>query len=375
MGGRVAETEVVVVGGGPAGLATALELRQRGIDVVVVEASTPPVDKACGEGIMPDGVARLLSMGVELDERQYGRIRGIRYLDGERIAEAAFPSHCALGVRRTILHEALSERAAEAGAVLAWGERALGLSARGVVTARGEILARWIVGADGLSSAVRHWSGLEGSSRGHPRFGVRRHFLIEPWSDRVEVYWGDHCEAYVTPLGSDEVGVALLWSGAKANFPELLQRHPALVSRLEGAEPSSPARGKGPLDRRVASVAKGRVALVGDAAGYRDAITGEGLSLAFHQAAALAEAIAGEDLVAYERQVARLDTLPNALIAALLYVERRPAVRRRLIDTLAANPALFARLLAIHVREQPVTSLGVRGVLKLAVGLLPSATA
>jgi flavin-dependent dehydrogenase len=375
VGGRVAETEVVVVGGGPAGLATALELRQRDIDVVVVETSTPPVDKACGEGIMPDGVARLVSMGVALDERQCGRIRGIRYLDGERIAEATFPSHPALGVRRTVLHAAMCERAAEAGAVLVWGERALGFSARGVVTARGEISADWIVGADGLNSAVRRWSGLERASRRHPRFGVRRHFLVEPWSDLVEVYWGERCEAYVTPVGPDEVGVALLWSGEKAKFQELLERHPSLMTRLEGAEPSSPARGKGPLQRQVAGVTKGRVALVGDAAGYRDAITGEGLSLAFHQAAALAEAIEGGDLVAFERRVARLAALPNALIAALLHVERRPAVRCRLIDTLAANPALFARLLAIHVREQPVRSLGIGGVLKLAAGLLPSATA
>lgn len=374
MGDRVAETEVVVVGGGPAGLATALELRRRDIDVVVVEATQPPIDKACGEGIMPDGVLRLESLGVRIADRQCREIRGIRYLDGERIAEATFPNRSALGVRRTVLHTAMFERAAEMGAALLWGDRVLGLTSGGVVTARGEISARWIVGADGLGSRIRRWSGLERPSRGQRRFGVRRHYRIAPWSDLVEVYWDHGCEAYVTPVGSHEVGVALLWSGAKANFEELLGRHPELARRLEGAEPASRARGKGPLHRRVDGVAKGRMALVGDAAGYRDAITGEGLSLAFHQAAALAEAIAEGDLTVYERRAARLVALPNALIAGLLLIERHPAARHRLIDTLAANPDLFARLLAIHAREQPVKSLGMGGALKLAVGLLHPAT-
>jgi len=117
------------------------------------------------------------------------------------------------------------------------------------------------------------------------------------------------------------------------------------------------------------------VALVGDAAGYRDAITGEGLSLAFHQAAALAAAIERADPREYEKRHRRLVTLPNTLIAGLLFVEQRPYLRHRLIETLAGSPDLFSRLLAIHAREQPLSSLGLGGAAKLASGLLRPASA
>ncbi len=370
MAGRAHDREVVVIGGGPAGLATAIELRQRGIEVMVLEGSRPPVDKACGEGIMPEGVARLKAMGIDLEQRACYKIRGIRYIDGETVAEARFPLRCAMGVRRTELHTAMVERAVDCGAELVWGEKVQGVSAQGVMTERGRISARWIVGADGLRSRVRRWAGLEGSLIGPQRFGVRRHFRSQPWTDLVEVYWGSECEAYVTPVGSSEVGVALLWSGQKAKFEQLLARHPALERRLQGAEPSSRVRGAGPLRHRASRIASERVVLVGDAAGYRDAITGEGLSLAFLQASALAVAIENDDLLEYERRVARLARLPNALIAGLLFVERRPVLRHRLIETLADSPALFSRLLAIHSREQPLRSLGLGGAARLTVGLL-----
>ncbi|MGB5162152.1 MAG: NAD(P)/FAD-dependent oxidoreductase [Thermoanaerobaculia bacterium] len=374
MGARLVDREVVVVGGGPAGLATALELRRRDIDVMVVDGARPPIDKACGEGIMPDGAERLRSMRVELAEAGH-EIRGIRYLDGQTVAEASFPSTPAIGVRRTELHAAMVEQARKSGAELAWGEKVLGITDQGVMTKRGQISARWIVGADGLSSKVRRWAGFESSPRGLRRFGVRRHFRMEPWTDRVEVYWGSHCEAYVTPVGPGEVGVALLWSGEKANFEQLLRRHPKLERRLRGGEPSSRVRGIGPLRCGVSRVADRRVALVGDAAGYRDAITGEGLSLAFHQAAALAASIERKDLAEYESRYRRLVALPNALIAGLLFVEQRPYLRHRLIETLASSPDLFSRLLAIHAREQPLRSLGLGATVKLTLGLLRPASA
>ena len=370
MVGKGVDRDVVVVGGGPAGLATATELAQRGIGTVVVDKSHPPIDKACGEGIMPDGVERLRSMGVKLDRRAHHEIRGIRYLDGETVAEARFPSGSAVGIRRTELHVALVERAEESGVELAWGREVRGISEQGVMTERGPIMARWIVGADGLRSRVRAWAGLESPYQGPQRFGVRRHYRVEPWTDLVEVYWGCRCEAYVTPIGPSEVGVALLWSGKKANFEQLLARHPALERRLRDAPPTSRSRGTGPLRRGATRVASGRVALVGDAAGYRDAITGEGLSMAFHQASALAASIESDSLTDYERRLTGLTRVPNILIESLLFVERHPYLRHRLIETLAGNPDLFADLLAIHARERSLRSLGLGATLRLAVGLL-----
>ena len=153
-------------------------------------------------------------------------------------------------------------------------------------------------------------------------------------------------------------------------FDRLLEKFPGLRARLAGATASGRDRGAGPLAQRARVVVEGRVALVGDAAGYLDAITGEGLSLAFHQATSLAQAISSGDLDSYAKQWRRSSALPFALIRALLVAERRPWLRRRLIRTLAEEPGLFARLLAIHARERPLRALGVDNTCRLVWGLL-----
>lgn len=408
--------DLVVVGAGPAGLALAIRARQVGLSVTVLDrAPRPPVDKACGEGIMPDGLARLTELGVRIPDADGAPFRGIRYLDGETVAEGTFPERPAraggggkpgagLGVRRTVLHRVLVNRALAAGVELRWGVRATGLAASsgavgdpelpGVSAGEGAVVrGRVLVGADGLRSAVRRWAGLEGASgsvragrpgssgpsgvsgrnrRAQDRFGVRRHYRIAPWSDRVEVRWADRCEAYVTPVGPELVGVAMLWSGAPASFDGLLARFPDLARRLAGAPAASRDRGCGPLRQRPLGVVRGRIALVGDASGYLDAITGEGLSLAFHQAFALAEAarrvVAGEarDLGAYARAHRRLRRLPETLIRLLLVAERRPRLRRRTVRALAADPELFDRLLALHAGAVTPRELGPSGGLALA---------
>lgn len=348
-----------------------MELRRRHQEVVVIDARCPPIDKACGEGIMPEGLEILRSLGVEIASDKAARFRGIRYVDGEEIAEARFPGAAhGLGVRRTILHAAMVDRAISMGVRCHWGQRVEGLVDKGIRTHEGLVQADWIVGADGLRSAVRDWAGLRRSSRRFERYGVRRHFALQPWSDLVEVYWAEGCEAYVTPVSGTEVGVALLWSGEKGGFNRLIQRFPSLSARLEGSQVTSRDRGLGPLEQRCRRVVHGRVALVGDAAGYRDAITGEGISLALLQASALARAIEMQDLSTYERQARRLNTLPFAFIRMLLEVEARPRLRRRFIAALNREPSLFAQLLAVHTRQEPVRQVGISVLARLIRGLL-----
>lgn len=375
-------TDVVVVGGGPAGLALAIRARERGLTVRLVDRARPPIDKACGEGVMPDGVACLGRLGVRLGP-EARPFCGIRWIEGEWVAEGRFPGGPGLGVRRLRLHEALVERAEGMGVELLWGTRVTGLAGgpgepRGVETEDGEISARWIVGADGLRSRVRRWAGLEAPPARRRRFGVRRHFRLAPWTDRVEVYWADGCEAYVTPVGPAEVGVALLWDDGRiagpTGFEPLLAGFPNLARRLADAAPLSRDRGWGPLEQRVRGVHRGRLALLGDASGYVDAITGEGLSLALHQAFALVEAFEAGDLRLYASASRRIRRLPDLLTRALLAVERRPRLRRRLLSALAADGELFSRILAVHCRELPVSGLGPGGALRLlrgAVGIYP----
>lgn len=364
--------DLVVVGGGPAGLATALGANRAGLDVTVLERFQPVVDKACGEGLMPDAAAHLRDLGVELGPGRSFPFRGIRYVDGEVVAEGTFPGAGGLGVRRLALHEALVRRAEEAGVRLLWGVGARGLAPApnggwaGVETDQGRISARWIVGADGLLSRVRRWAGLEKPPGGFRRFGVRRHYTLAPWTDCVEVHWGPGCEAYVTPVGPDLVGVAMLWSGEKLGFDGLLARFPALRGRLAGAPVASRDRGAGPLHQRVRGVCRGNLALVGDAAGYLDAITGEGLAVALHQSAALVDALRTGSLAGYAVASRRIHRLPDAMTSLMLALERRPRLRTRAIRALAAEPALFSLLLGIHGRLLPARSLGLDGALRLA---------
>jgi flavin-dependent dehydrogenase len=369
---------LLVVGGGPAGLAVAIGARLAGLDVTVLDRSHPPIDKACGEGLMPDAVAHLRALGVEIAADASFSFRGIRYIDGEVAAEGVFPGCGGLGVRRVALQRALVRRAEEVGVRLAWGTRVTGLSPgppyAGVVAGDRLLTGQWIVGADGLLSRVRLWAGLAGpraaATAAERRFGVRRHYAIAPWSDCVEVYWGPGAEAYVTPVAPAQVGIALLWSGGASDFDTLLAHFPAVRARLAGVPIASRDRGAGPLQQRVRGVVRGNLALVGDAAGYLDAITGEGLAVAFHEAAALVAALGAGNLAPYAAAHRRINRLPNTMTSLVLACERRPRLRARAIRALAAEPALFSRLLGIHGRTLPARDLGLDGALRLAWRLI-----
>jgi len=164
-------TDLFVAGGGPAGLCTAIAARRRGLDVIVADASRPPIDKACGEGIMPDGLAAARILGLSLDQLPGYHFPGIRFWDGEKSVEAMFPRGPGLGLRRTVLHEALVRHAAAAGVQFAWGMPVTGVENGAVLLDDERITTRWIVGADGSQSRVRHWAGLDTTRGLRQRYG------------------------------------------------------------------------------------------------------------------------------------------------------------------------------------------------------------
>ncbi len=344
--------DVLVVGGGPAGLVTALECRRQGLGVLLVDRSHPPRDKACGEGLMPGAVRALARLGI--DAAALGcPFAGIRYLSGARTAHGAFREGCGVGVRRTTLQAQLAQHAEEAGVELRWDCRVEGIEAGlaatdrrvRVSTSEGPLEAHYLVAADGLLSPLRRAAGLAAPPARRRRFGVRRHYRIAPWTDCVEVTWQSSGEAYVTPVDSETVGVAMLWSGSKANFDRRLAVFPRLRERLQGAEITSRDRGAGPFEQRARSVVCGRLALVGDAAGYLDAITGEGIGLALRQSAPLAEALANDNLDPYRRSFPHLGRRVRLVTRALLRLRTVPPLRHGLVTLFAASPRLFSQVL------------------------------
>ncbi|HYM06270.1 MAG TPA: FAD-dependent monooxygenase [Terriglobales bacterium] len=342
-------TDVFVIGGGPAGIAAALAARQRGLEVTVADSCSPPIDKPCGEGLMPDGLSALQKLGVSLPPMEAHRFRGIRFVSGEFSVAAVFPNGSAYGVRRTSLHRIMVEQAERVGVRFLWRAVVTGLQSDGVLVKGQLVPSRWIVGADGSGSRVRRWAGLDVHQKMEQRFAFRRHYRVAPWAEFMELHWGTRCQIYVTPVAADEVCVALISRDPGLRLEEAISEFPEVAERLRGAEYGSAERGAISVTRRLARVCNGRVALIGDASGGVDAITGEGLCLAFKQADLLGTCLASGNLAPYQAGHRALARRPAMMARLMLLLERRERLRRRVMRAFVAEPKLFARLLATHV--------------------------
>jgi 2-polyprenyl-6-methoxyphenol hydroxylase-like FAD-dependent oxidoreductase len=391
------DTDVLIAGGGPAGLAAAIAARHAGLTVMLADPDRPPIDKACGEGIMPAGIAALRQLGIELLPGQFSALAGMRFVDAHGAVDAVFPHGRGCGVRRTTLHQAMVERAEQAGVELLWGSRVsfhprLRNHNRGWERASGKegilldgrgVRCRWLIGADGQNSRLRAQAGLDGPRGVRRRFGFRCHYATAPRSEFVEVHWGEHGQMYVTPVACDQVCVALLTHGpnkpntrllasaGRAGDPildEARAHFPAVAARLEGARRLTRMRGSLTVTRSLPLVWRENLALIGEASGSVDAITGEGLTMAFQQALALAAALAAGDLRLYQAAHRRIMRRPNFMNRLLLNMDRHASLRQRVLRAFCAEPGLFARMLAIHVGES--SCLGVRGTVSLGWRLL-----
>jgi flavin-dependent dehydrogenase len=141
--------------------------------------------------------------------------------------------------------------------------------------------------------------------------------------------------------------------------PAALRQFPALSARLEGVMETSEERGAVTASRQLRRVVAGNVALIGDASGSVDAISGEGLCLGFHQALALADAMESGDFAQYETAHRRLGIRPRLMADLMLSIDRWPRLRQRALPALAAHPDLFRGLLAMHVGAARTTDFAV----------------
>jgi menaquinone-9 beta-reductase len=394
----VTQPDILVVGAGPAGLAAAIASANKGLQVEVVDAMRPPIDKACGEGLMPNALEALSALGFDLN-RDFRRsenhpIGGIRFLneppkdhrrqqgqlygqtESPTTTEATLPNGPGRGIRRTVLHQLLLDRAHALGVRFHWQNsvKSIEPTATGHLlhTNRQTLRARYLIGADGHQSRVAAWAGLTDATIHSRRIGLRQHYAIAPWTNFVEVYWSNLGQAYVTPTSSSEVCVAFVSTKKFRTADEALTHFPTLQRHIGAATLSSAPRGAITLGRTLRRVTTNNIALVGDASGSVDAVTGEGLCLSFRQASALATALDADSLALYQRAHRDIQLLPNLISRSLLLMDRSPRLRARVLNSLERYPILFQRILEVHVNHRACIFPGIDELLASGLHMLTS---
>jgi menaquinone-9 beta-reductase len=390
----VLETDVVIVGAGPSGATTALLLARQGHKVVVIDRARFPRDKACGEGLMPPGVGvlRRLALYDEVMATGARPLHGVthQHPGGSPATYAPFPPPptggpaAGLGIRRStfdaVLVDALRR---EPNVTLREGERVTALfkdgsnTIRGVVGESEEISAQVVVGADGLHSAVRGWAGLSirGPRRG--RYGLAGHWRLDVrHRQAITVTLCDGHEWYEAPVGPDLLLVSLL---SRRSSPPITARTYEAAARegvpaLRKAELVAPPLGAAQFRQRASAVAEGRIFLVGDAAGYDDPTTAEGLAigmllaerLSAHAGDLLSGRISHADATRrYRVDHAGLVRERRRLTRLALLMARSPRLSRRAIARAAADPTTLSKLLAINCGYQTFAELSARDWLSL----------
>ena len=404
--------DAIIVGASLAGSATAIHLARAGRSVLLVDRAMFPRRKSCGEGMFPRGVVELDDLGVLPRLRGFcAPVSSLRFTMDGLSAEAPVgrESRGALGVQRWRLDEVMMVRAREIGVEVRLGVEAqklkrvestspphsrspstergrsegiLNVDGRFTIDVDGAEGARMIVAADGLRSGLRRQAGLDVPSRGR-RYGVSAHWqMAEPVAPRVDVFYAHGYEVYTTPVGERLLNVAVMMRRDRVRElgGRLVDGYKMLVR--QAIEPSTALElvdeplTVGPFPASAKAAWRDNLVLVGDAAGFFDGITGDGMSLALLSARRCAAAIdevlttgSSEPLRVYDRYRRRLARNSTLLGHLNLFLAAWPPLGRSSIRNLARHPGTFSKLLAINNGDLELAGLTPRDVLALAVGL------
>ena len=362
------DAEVAVVGAGPAGAAAALFAARRGHRVVVFDKQAFPRDKPCGEGLMPGGRPALRELGLEDAIVSGGAppLQGIQFgLAGQRPVAVPFPEHAGeqagLGIRRLTFDARLVDALGHDSHIqfhpqteardIRTGDGGIA----SVITAAGEVRARVVVVADGLRSPFRHRLGWTVGPRPPYRYGIVAHWTmdapVDPW---VRITFDHGLEVYEGPVAGNQRMVGLLcyqdrmreFGGRlEARYREIAR---ALRPALRDADLVGSVSAVGPFWHHASTVAQDGVFLIGDAAGFTDPITGEGIAAGLRQARAFAAALESVNPERTYRQAhRRLTKDPRRVAALFLRLSRTPALVERAMRSHERAPQTLTTLLGI----------------------------
>lgn len=356
-----------IIGGGPSGLTNALFLASKGHQIKVFERGIWPIDKVCGEGIMPSGHQILQDLGVikYLDPNRYQLFDGIDYINltGKKIEGRFYQKDKGIAIGRKNLSQALHRRCQDFSNIALFQDakvvEVIPVN-NGVETFIGNVkhLSDYVILSDGIRSPFRKKLGLDKPiCSKQKRLGARAHYPLSPWSNKVEVYWGKNIEAYITPIGKKEIQLAFLWDHNKVSiknskqfFFELISYFPTLDNLFKGITPIDSPRSYGPFQTMASTCSYKNILLTGDVRYFLDGITGEGLSLAFKQSKYLADNFTGEvfNNKRYKLQINTFLLNYEFLTRFALFNSRNAKSQKLMFIILNMFPAFFSFMLALN---------------------------
>lgn len=375
--------DVVIVGGGPAGSTTASLLAARGHAVLVLDRARFPREKPCAEYCSPGVIDVLKRIGAldKIERLAPSRPRGMHVnARGSVYAQTYDDTHRALGVMRPLLDRALLEHAIDNGAklwerclvseVISNNGRVSGVRAR---TPRGiiNIEAQFVVGADGVHSTVAKSLGLTKEARRLRRLGLVARYEGETnISEYGEMHVAKKMYCGLAPVGNGVVNVGLVEELSRDHrrgpiddyFEQRLTQIPGVVRALGRARRITPVRGVGPLAHTVKRVAGPGYLLVGDAAGFHDPFTGEGIYRALHGGELAAEAIdaalreGNNRPIGYEEARSAAFADKEAVCSLVQFFLARPRTFNYVIKRLATRPEVAGQLTGVLGDYAPAKS-------------------
>jgi len=362
------DAEVAVIGAGPAGAAAALFAARRGHRVIIVDKQAFPRDKPCGEGLMPSGRAALRELGLEAAVLSGGAppLQGIQFGRVEEVPVVVpFPAHAGeqagLGIRRITFDAQLADALghhSDIRFIPPTEARDIRRDSDGmstVITTIGELRARFVAVADGLRSGLRHRLGWTVGPRPPHRYGIVGHWVmhepVDPW---VRITFDRGLEVYEGPVAGNQRMVALLsYQDRMAEFGGQLESRYRTIAQairpgLRQADLVGSVSAVGPFWYGATTVADRGIFLIGDAAGFTDPITAEGIATGLRQARAFADALATPDPErAYRRAHRQITKDPHRVAALFLRLSRTPALVDRAIRNHGHSPQTLSKLLGI----------------------------